>query len=158
MLTIIIGFFLLVFHPFYVSITSIDFNEKAKTMEVSCRIFYDDLEEAIRAEYKTKIDLIHPADRRRTDSLLADYFGKQLKLGVNGTSKTLSFLGYEIEDDVAWCYLEASNVAGVQRITIDNRILFDQFPKQSNILHVTAYGKRKSAKLDNPMRRAVFVW
>ncbi|SEL80029.1 DUF6702 family protein [Parapedobacter koreensis] len=158
MLSLIFSVFLGLFHPFYVSITAVDFNEKTHAMEISCRIFHDDLEDALKAAYSAHVDLISPADRPMIDSLLADYLGKQFKLAVDGELKTLHYLGYEIEDDVAWCYLEVSNVDKVQRLVIDSRILFDQFPKQSNILHVTAYGKRKSTKLDNPTRKATFVW
>lgn len=149
----------LVLHPFYVSITAVDYNKEAQRVEISCRIFYDDLEVALKAsENIPTIDLINPARRGETDSLIARYLLRHLGLSVNGRAQTLHYLGYEIEDDVAWCYLEASGVTSVQRIAIDNRVLFDQFAKQSNILHVTAYGNRKSTKLDNPEHQAVFEW
>ncbi len=157
-LTTIIGSFLLLFHPFYVSITSIDYNEKGRRMEVSCRIFYDDLEDALKSGGRMQVDLINPMDKHVTDSVLADYLQQHFRISVDDKPLSLRYLGYEIEDDVAWCYLEAGNVDEVKRLTVDSRILFDQFPKQSNILHVTVYGKRKSTKLDNPKRRAIFEW
>ncbi|WP_257666592.1 DUF6702 family protein [Parapedobacter tibetensis] len=158
MLSIITNVFLLIFHPFYVSIAAVDYNEKAQSVEVSCRIFYDDLEDALKAGGGKRVDLINPtaADKRAMDSLLAGYLLKHFRLAVNGEQVNLRYLGYEIEDDVAWCYLEANNIRHIANITIDNRILFGQFPKQSNIMHITANGKRKSAKLDNPKSRAVF--
>ncbi len=157
MLPVFIQFFWFALHPFYVSITSVDYNRDAQRMEISCRIFHDDLEVALKAHgAPEKIDLIRPMDKAETDSLLADYLRGHFSLSVNDKPIALHYVGYEIEDDVAWCYLEAKQADPVQRIAIDNRVLFDQFPKQSNIVHVTAYGKRKSTKLDNPMRRAVF--
>jgi len=149
----------LMLHPFYVSITAVDYNKEAQRMEISCRIFYDDLETALKAGGGgSTIDLINPVNRGQTDSLIARYLRNHLSLSVDGRPQTLRYLGYEIEDDVAWCYLEAGEITAVQRIVIDNRLLLDQFAKQSNILHVTAYGKRKSTKLDNPEHRAVFEW
>ena len=147
----------LVLHPFYVSITTVDYNAGAKRMEISCRIFYDDLEVALKATGDVStIDLINPANRNETDSLIARYLRRCVNLSVNGQPQALHYLGYEIEDDVAWCYLEAREVTSVHRIAIDNRLLLDQFDRQSNILHVTAHGIRKSTKLDNPEHRAVF--
>ncbi|PPL01913.1 DUF6702 family protein [Parapedobacter indicus] len=149
--------FWLVLHPFYVSITAVDYNKEAQRVEISCRIFYDDLETALKAAGgASTVDLINPANRNETDSLIARYLRRHLSLSVNGQLQTLRYLGYEIEDDVAWCYLEAEGVTFVQRIAVDNRVLLDQFANQSNILHVTAYGNRKSTKLDNPEHRAVF--
>lgn len=149
--------FWLALHPFYVSITTVDYNKEAQRVEISCRIFYDDLETALKASGNAStVDLINPGKRSEMDSLIAHYLRRHLDLSVDGHLQTLRYLGYEVEDDVAWCYLEATEVASVQHIAIDNRVLLDHFTKQSNILHVTAYGNRKSTKLDNPEHRAVF--
>lgn len=47
-------------HPFYVSITSVDYNPSKKRVEVSCRLFYDDLEVALKNQLGQHIDVIHP--------------------------------------------------------------------------------------------------
>ena len=158
MLYSILNIISLLLHPFYVSITAIDYNEQAHRVEISARIFYDDLEAALKDARDLKIDLINPTDKSATDSLLSAYFLDHLRLSVNGKPVSVRYVGYEIDEDVAWCFLEAVNINRVERLRIDNRILFDHFPKQSNILHVTAYGKRQSTKLDNPERTAVFEW
>jgi len=158
MLNSIINALLLILHPFYVSITSVAYNEQAQRLEISTRIFYDDLETALKDGRNLKIDLINPEDKPAIDSLLAAYFRNHFRLSVNDNPVPLHYVGYEIDEDVAWCFIEVENIAGVKRLRIENRILFDQFPKQSNILHVTAYGERKSTKLDNPERTAIFEW
>lgn len=146
----------LVGHPFYVSITEINHNADAKRIEVSSRIFYDDLEEVLRAEGFVKPDLINPKDRQAIDSALNAYFQRNLSLKADNKPVTLAFLGYEIEEDVAWCHLEAPKIARVKTLSLENKLLFGQFPKQSNIVHTTINGKRKSVKLDNPKSGAEF--
>lgn len=158
MLHSILNSLLLLLHPFYVSITSVDYNEHAHRVEISSRIFYDDLETALKNGRDLKIDLINPIDKSAIDSLLATYFGYHFKLSVNGKPVSVRYIGYEIDEDVAWCYLEAQDIPQVKQLRIDNHILLDHFPNQSNILHVTVYGKRQSTKLDNPERTAVFEW
>ena len=158
MLNSILNAILVLLHPFYVSITSVDYNEQAQRVEIGSRIFYDDLETALKDGYDGKIDLINPADKPAIDSLLDSYFRSHFGLAVNGKPVSLHYVGYEIDEDVAWCFLEATGVADVGQLQLTNRLLFDHFPKQSNIMHVTAYGKRKSTKLDNPERTAVFEW
>jgi len=157
-MTSLISALWVIFHPFYVSITTINHNEQEKRVEVSCRIFYDDLEEALKATYTGKVDLINAPNRTELDSLLAAYLRRSFGVAVDGQPIPLRYLGYEIEDDVAWCYLEASGVPAVTSMTVDNRLLLSQFPTQSNILHVTARGKRRSTKLDNPESRAEFFF
>lgn len=151
---LLVAFIGVVLHPFYVSITDIAYNAEAKRIEVSCRIFYDDLETALQAEGIAKPDLINPGNRPSIDSALSRYLVKNLRLTADGKPMSLQYLGYEIADDVAWCYLEAGSVPQPGSLAIDNRILFGQFSKQSNIMHVTVGGKRKSVKLDNPTSKA----
>lgn len=158
MLYSVFNAFFLLLHPFYVSITSVDYNDAAHRVEISSRIFYDDLEVALKDGRNLKIDLINPTDRPAVDSLMASYFRNYFGLAVNGKPVPLHYVGYEIDEDVAWCFLEVTDINHVERLQLDNRLLFNQFPKQSNIMHVTVHGKRKSTKLDNPERTAVFEW
>ncbi|MEC3881503.1 DUF6702 family protein [Parapedobacter sp. 10938] len=158
MLNSVLNVLLMLLHPFYVSVTTVDYNEQAHRVEIGCRIFYDDLETALKNGRELKIDLTNPTDKSATDSLLATYFDNHVQLSVNGSPVSVRYVGYEIDEDVAWCFLEAVNIDRVKQLRIENRILFDHFPKQSNILHATAYGKRQSTKLDNPERTTLFEW
>ena len=158
MLISVFSTLLLLLHPFYVSITSVDYNDAAQRVEVSSRIFYDDLEVALKNGRDLKIDLINPENRSMIDSLLAAYFHSHLGLTVNGTVAPLHYVGYEIDEDVAWCFLEATAIEQVERLQINNQLLFDHFPNQSNIMHITVNGKRQSTKLDNPDHIAAFEW
>jgi hypothetical protein len=68
----------------------------------------------------------------------------------------LKFVGYEIEEDVAWCYLEVQNINAVNKIEIVNQLLYRDFKSQSNIMHLKVNNIKKSTKLDNPKRTASF--
>jgi hypothetical protein len=41
-------------HPIFVTVTEIEQNIKEKSVEISCKIFTDDFEKALRAAYKLK--------------------------------------------------------------------------------------------------------
>lgn len=145
-------------HPFYVSISNIDYNQQEKRIEVSCRIFYDDLEEVLVAQEQQKIDLLQPKNRSEIDSALQRYLTQHFTIRVNNKAVPLHYLGYEIIDDVAWCYLEAPHSRSIKTVVIDNTLLFAHFPKQSNILHLNILGTRKSTKLDAPKSKASFSY
>lgn len=145
-----------VFHPFYISVTNIDYNKQDKRLEISCRIFFDDLEDALAKQYGERLSLLKPANRSVVDQYLTDYLNKNLSIEVNGKVKSISYVGYEIEEDAAWCYLQIGAIEEIDDLVVHNSILYPSHKQQSNILHVSANGQRKSLKLDYPKSKASF--
>lgn len=141
-------------HAFYVSVTEINQNQSAKTLEISSRIFLADFEQALEKEYRQKVDLTNPANKKQVEQMVAGYLSKHLVLNVNGKPVSMMYIGYEIEDDGAWCYFEVRNISAVNRLQIKNDILFNYYPDQVNMMHVTVKGNRKSIKLNNPASQA----
>jgi hypothetical protein len=156
MLTLIFAAWFSFFHPFYVSLTEVQHNEKAKRLEVSCRIFSNDLEAVLEKQNQTALDILQPAGRARIEPLIRDYLQKHFQVLVDGRPVNFRFLGYETEEDATWCYLEAVQVNQVNRLEVRNDLLFTEHPTQTNMLHITVKGKRQSTKLDNPNNKAVF--
>jgi len=151
-------FWLNIFHPFYVSVTEIVHNKTTGTVQVSIRIFFDDLEKALEKKYKKNVNILKPANRKEVDDLMTAYIKEHLKISVNGKALDLKYQGYEIEEDAAWCYFETSKVKMVKQLDIANDILFEQHSAQSNMIHAIVDGKRKSTKLDNPKKEVLFAY
>ena len=159
MTSILLGFlltFLGFLHPFYVSVTEIEQNPKSMVLQVSSRIFFDDLERALNLTYKVKANILKPADKKQTDAMIAAYVTAHLKIKANGEPVVLKYLGYEIEEEAAWCYFETVKTAQIKRLEVRNDILFEQHESQINMMHITVGGLRKSTKLDNPAATASF--
>jgi len=159
MTSVLLGFlltFLSFLHPFYVSVTEIEQNRETMALQVSSRIFFDDLERALNRTYKVKTNILRPTDRKQVDAMIAAYVTAHLKIRVNGEPVVLKYLGYEIEEEAAWCYFETVKTATVKKLEIRNDILFEQHETQINMMHVTVGGQRKSTKLDNPAATASF--
>src|SRR5439155_6176302 len=68
------------FHPYYVSVTEIKYKEEEKTLEVSCRMFTDNLENTLRKLHKKQIDILHPKDKKEVGKLLSEYVTKHLQI------------------------------------------------------------------------------
>jgi len=143
-------------HPFYVSISSITFNPQKKQVEISCRLFYDDLELALKNQMKQRIDVINPKNKQQADSTISQYIRNNFRLKVNGKPVELRYLGYEIIDDVAWCYLYSDQISSINQLEVTNQLLYQDFKRQSNIMHVQVGKTKKSYKLDHPKRVASF--
>ncbi len=146
------------FHPFFVSVTDINHNQKNKMIEVSSKIFFDDLETEIKKEYNVNFDIIKITDKVKVNSLIAQYVKKHLQIKVDGKILAMNYIGFEIQEDAAWCYLEIPNIARVNTIEVNNNILYGLHSEQINMLNVTVNGKRQSTKLDNPAFKAQFTF
>src|SRR5262245_18004787 len=100
-------------HPFFVSMTDINYNSKEKELEISVRIFTDDFENTLRKYHSEKIDILHPADIRQMNGFVNDYIQKHLQLKLNSSPVQMSFLGYEQHSESIWSYFEVKNVNNV---------------------------------------------
>jgi RecG-like helicase len=85
----IIGFWLTAFslHPYYMSVTEFEYKPAEKEVQVACKIFTDDLEEALKKEYKRKVDILNTSAKKENEQLLNRYLQQHLRLQLDG--KTL---------------------------------------------------------------------
>ena len=143
-------------HPFYVSVTEINHNAKDKTLEISCKMFSEDLEKVLEKDYKQKVDLSDEKLHDTNNNLIDDYLHKHLRVKVDGKEAVLKLIGFEKESEAVWGYLQADNIATAKKVEITNSILHDFTEDQINLVHVIVGGKRKSTKLDYPATAAVF--
>lgn len=143
-------------HPFHVSVVEIEHNAAEKTLEISCKIFTDDFETILAKNYKTKVDLINPANKAAMDTLVKKYIFSHLSLQVNGKPVAFTYVGYENENEAAYGYFEVENVTSVSKLEITNSILYDKFDDQIGIMHVKNGSSRKSTKLNYPDKEAMF--
>lgn len=137
-------------HPLHVSTTEINFNTKDKSLEISCRVFTDDFENALATQYKTKTDLNKPAMHKAMDELIKKYLSTHLKYNVNGKSIPATYVGFEKDNEATNVYLEIDNITALQKLTLSNTVLFELFDDQMNILHVEKAGLRKSVRANYP--------
>lgn len=143
-------------HPIFMSVTEIEHNAKDKTLEISCKIFTDDFEKALRETYKTPVDLINPKDKAAMNKLVSDYVQKHLQITVDGKKVALQFIGYEQQEEGILSYYQVNNIAAVKKIDITDNILYEYKKEQMGIIHMTVDGNRKSTKLNNPEEKASF--
>jgi hypothetical protein len=143
-------------HPLYISVTEINHNAKDKILEISCKMFTDDLESVLGKIAKTRVDLSAPAGKAASDKLIDAYVQKHLRLKVDGRPAVLQFVGSEKENDGTWSYFQVNDVPSVKRIDAVDELLYDGFDQEINIMHVTVGGDRKSTRLDYPEANASF--
>ena len=145
-----------ILHPFFVSMTEIVYRPKEKQLEVSVRIFTDDLEKALAKECGCKVDLSDPVKHAQMEPILNQYLTKVLKIKVNGTPIKPIWLGFEKEEESIWSYLEVKSIGGVQTLDVENRILHQTQPKQTNLVRFQKEGKDQTRQLMFPESQISF--
>jgi hypothetical protein len=124
-------------HKFYVSITQIDVNTQSHKLEISARIFSDDLDASILDETGQNLRLGSGREHPKSDSLLMDYLLPRLNFKQGGSVVEYAFIGKEVEADVTWIYLESrKEISTSEPLTIRNGLLLELFPDQKNLVNV----------------------
>jgi hypothetical protein len=144
------------FHPYYMSVTELNYNAKEKALQGSVKMFVNDLENSLKKITGKTADLIHPVDTTKTNKLLSGYLESRLRVTVNGNVKPLKIIGFEQEAENIWVFLEVRNCPIPGTISIHNSILYESLKEQINIVHVEVKGIKKSHKLVNPESTAKF--
>ena len=143
-------------HPFYVSVSEINYNATDKTLEISCKVFTDDFETTLKNATKLPVDMYKPKDSAQLEGFISAYIQKHLQIKLDGKPVRIEYVGHELEEQSTWNYFQISNIAPPKKIEIFNDIFHESFDKQINIMHITVNGNRKSMKLDYPSTEAKF--
>lgn len=131
-------------HKFYMGIYQLNYVSEKKMLQVTSRIFVDDLNKALEKKYNKKFFLGTDKEAVESIELLKKYLAENFAVKVNGQSKAMNFLSKEMDGDVLVCYLNVKDISKINSLEIYNSILIDCFAEQQNIVHVTAFGTKKS--------------
>jgi hypothetical protein len=134
-------------HKFYTSIYQINYVPQKKMIQITSRIFIDDLNEAIGKRYKTECNIGTEKEIPQDEAAMQKYLAEKFILKVNGVSKPMSFRSKEIEANVLICYFRISDISKITKLEIENSALIESFPEQQNIIQANITGEKQSLLL-----------
>lgn len=137
-------------HKYYVSVTQVEYSKENKSIQIILRLFTDDIENVLRERYDEDIILGESKDNAKTnDSYIQKYLNSKLNIKVNENKAHLTFIGKEVNVDITRCFLEIENINEIKSFEISNKLLFDLFEEQQNIVKLNINSKQKSYILTN---------
>ncbi len=142
-------------HKFYVSVTQIEYDSQEASLQIISRVFIDDLERLLQERYDEDAVLDVSKNQEQVDRYIAKYFDEKMQLIVDKKIREIQFLGKKYEDDLVICFLEVKKVVDPTILEIENKILFDIFEEQQNIIHVKKNTDRKSLILEREKPKGV---
>ena len=123
-------------------------DEQDRELEITMRIFTDDLELSIRnARKEPDLDLLNPGKGRSTEELVREYVMQRFTIMLDGKKQNLKFLGIETETDAIVCYIQAPDVRRWRAMEVTNTVITETYDDQSNLVHLTVKGKVRSHRL-----------
>ncbi len=135
-------------HKFYVSITKIEYVKEKQSLQVITKIFTDDIEKALQQQYDPSISIGTKKETEKDTDFLKSYILQHLKISVNGKPATLNYIGQEYDIDMVDAYIEITNVKDLKSLKVENKMLFDIFEEQQNIIHLKTPTTRRSLILE----------
>jgi len=136
-------------HRFYTAIYQINFVPQKKMLQITTRIFADDLNEALKKQYSKRTFIGSEKETPEDIVLMKKYLLEKFKLSVNGQPKSMEFLSQENENNVLICYLRIKDISKINSVEIENSILTEVYPEQQNIIQFNNNGKKQSLLLTN---------
>jgi len=145
-------FFALQFeHAIYVSVTEVT-KIGDQTWTISCRMFNNDLEDAIRNHTGKSVSLRSHTEVENASELISGYIVEKLKfLDEVGRVMTLKWESGSAENDSVWCNFTLSdgNVA-----EIENILLLELFASQENVVTVIREEERQYLRFNFSVRKS----
>ena len=140
------------FHDYHTSLTEITYNPKNKSLEVSMRLFTDDLELALTKLNGGKIITLE-SQAQVVEPLLELYIKKNFAIvSANKEVKKINYYGKDKESEATWVYIEILDCAQIKDFKLFNSLLVDLFSDQNNLVNIIYPSEKKTLVFDNKTR------
>lgn len=136
-------------HKFYVSVTEVAYVNEKKSVQIITRIFIDDLENALRQRYNKHLTFAPENEAEEVEFYLERYLKDKISIQINDKIVAFKYVGREYDNDIVFCYLEITDVKEIKSFQISNKVLFESFDDQQNIVKLKINDQNKSVILIN---------
>lgn len=136
-------------HDFHVSILNGERNPASGKLEMSLKVFSNDLEDALRLDEGVETELDPQNRELLPDAALASYLKKHIGLKAEGKILKLEYVGQEKEQDITFIYLQVRDIPLTKSLEVKNSLFLNHFQDQSNIVNIEMAGELRSVFLES---------
>ncbi|WP_298304646.1 MULTISPECIES: DUF6702 family protein [Flavobacterium] len=146
-LALFFGLSSMAMHKFYVSIYQVNYAPKKKMIQITSRLFIDDVNDALEKKFKKRTYFALENETPEDEVFLKKYFAEKFIIKVNGVSKTLNYLSKDIDGNVVICYFSIKDLPKISSVAIENSALMELNEEQQNIIQANINGEKQSLLL-----------
>ena len=133
-------------HKFYLSVTSVEYSDRYRAIQLTTRIFIDDFDKVLLERYGIKGNLATKEESAMADTYIEKYLKEKFIVEINGKQVDYDFLGKVYDNDIMICYVEVPEISleSTSSISLRNEVLMDIFQEQKNVVHFRLGNQKKS--------------
>jgi len=132
-------------HTFYVSICEINYVPEEEALQVSWRLFADDLEWAVTPEGDEYFYLGHP--NYDSDGILDEYFDQHFYLLIDEERVSPVYIGHEFKGEEVYCYFEIKDYKPNTKTEVFIDAMAELYEDQQHYVHFQNKGKLVNTSL-----------
>ena len=129
-------------HRYHTSVTRLEYKAEERLVEITVQTFADDVEAALSKRSGVRSVQLDPDSK--SNALLLQYLRSTIVLKNGDDELELEWIGMELKGHSVWFYLQAKAPKGLSKTTLSDRLLFDLFNDQINIVNIFNNGKKSS--------------
>lgn len=141
---LIIPLFAFSAHKYYISLTKIDYIKDKKEVQITMRFFIDDIENTLQNRFNISLELATKQENKKANFYLETYITQKFKVNINDEDKVYRYLGKEYDNDVVFFYLEIPDIENINKIVVQNSMLFEEFEEQENYVKLNINNTKKT--------------
>jgi len=134
-------------HPFYVSVSDFVFDREESSLQITKKIFFDDLELVLKNENNNENFDILNSKNDIVNNYIESYIKENLLFKADGKLMELNYLGHEYVNGTINLYLEIINIKNIKSIEIKDTSLFNYFEAQENLTYIEIDNQRFTIRL-----------
>jgi hypothetical protein len=128
-------------HPLHTTLVQLTYDERARVIEGSIRVFAGDFAAAVAKRSGAKV----PDDDRVSDAAAFAYVSSTFRFTDDaGHPLALSWCGSRRAGDLLWLCVRAASAAPLSALKLSDQMLCEQFDDQINIVQSVVRQKRAS--------------
>ncbi len=143
-------------HDYHVAVCEI--NHKNGLLQITQKIFIDDLEKSIEKKQGVKLLLGNVNQHQKAKEIIGNYLLAHFQLKSANKNLALTYLGYELENEQLFAYLQTKSPTKIKQLAVNFTLLFDTFSDQANLVHFNINGKKQSLFLDASKPSGTTSW
>ncbi len=139
--TFILFIFSFLIHDYHITHTTIYYNKKTNSFEITMKVSVEDLERSLEKEEFNKLRIGSQRENEIADKLIENYFNKNFLLFINNNQTYYKWVGKEIDNNLhdLYLYFEIENLSidsNIESITIENTVFLENQENQINLARI----------------------
>ena len=136
-------------HKFYLSVSLLEYKPSKESIQVTIKLFLDDLEWALNhVPGVNELEIDPKNEPKNLEKIFQTYLKNNFVVLTDDERKEFEYIGKEYKGDQVIFYLEYENIDNLKTLKLTNTLLTNAIQEQQNLVHFKNGNKKKSILMD----------